>query len=269
MVERASAVIGHVDAADARIERDLRVLGGLDALDDDGRFRMALVEALDQRPVERGLDVMLGLAAAGPARIALHQVALAPRIVREVDREAELRRVARVLRALVVVVDELVVAAHIELEDLVGLRRALRDLLQRRLGRRALHHRDAELAGGFRHRRDAALPEQLQPPDRRDEHRQAHLAAEQRGGAVDGAHIAQHARLERDRIERLAIARERRLGLGPAGDVVPIVAIEVEPCGLEELVQVLKTLANVVHSLPRFRPTGDDGPASHRPFPCA
>jgi hypothetical protein len=39
--------------------------------------------------------------------------------------------------------------------------------------------------GGLRHRRDAAVPEQLQPADRRDEHRQAHLAAEQRGGAVD------------------------------------------------------------------------------------
>src|SRR5262249_18745834 len=44
-----------------------------------------------------------------------------------------------------------------------------------------------------------------------------------------------------------AIARERRLGLRAADDVVPVVAVEIELCGLEKLMQVLKPLANVVH----------------------
>ena len=125
MIERAPAVVGHVDALDAAIERDLRVLAGLDALDDDLGLRVALGEALDRRPVEAGLRVVLVLAAVGDAVEALHHVALAPRVVREVDREAELRHKAGLLRALVDVVDELVVAAHIELENLERVRRLL------------------------------------------------------------------------------------------------------------------------------------------------
>src|SRR5207302_2085354 len=124
-----------------------------------------LLEALDHAPVKAGLGVTLELAAIGDAVEALHHVALAPRIIGEVDREAELRREAIVLRALVDAVDELVVAAHIELEDLERVGRLLGGLLERRLGRRALHHRNAEFARRLRNRRDAAGPEILQAAD--------------------------------------------------------------------------------------------------------
>ena len=210
-------------------------------------------------PVEPRKIAMLLHAAIGDAVMALHHVALAPRIMREVDREAELRREARILRALVELVDVLVVAARIELEDLERVGRALRHLLDRRLGRRRLHHRDAELAGRLRDGRDAAFPEQLQPADRRDQHGDANLAAVQLGRAVDVLHVAQDARLERDAVERLPVPRERRFGLGAADDVVPVVAVELELRRLEKLVQVLKALANVVHpSDSPMRRTGDD-----------
>src|SRR5262249_52975197 len=117
--------------------RDLRILGGLDALDDDLGLRMALLEALDHGPVEPGEGDMLALAAVGDAIEALHHVALAPRVIGEVDGETELRRVAVVLRALVEAVDIVVVAARIKLEDLEGVRRLFGRLLDRRLGRRA------------------------------------------------------------------------------------------------------------------------------------
>src|SRR5437879_5494580 len=96
-----------------------------------GASRLPEAPACARRPVERRLDLVFLLIAPRPARIALHDVAFAPRIMRKVDREAELRRIAGLLRALVIVVDEIIVTAHVKLEDLVGLGRALGDFLQR------------------------------------------------------------------------------------------------------------------------------------------
>ena len=135
MIERAPAVIGHVDAGDAVVEAELRVLGGLDALDDDLRFGKSLLEALQRAPVEPCKIAMLLDAAIGDTVMALHHVALAPRVMREVDREAELRRKSRGLRAVVEIVDIFVVAARIKLEDLESVGSFLRNAFRARLGR--------------------------------------------------------------------------------------------------------------------------------------
>src|ERR1041384_5120768 len=66
------------------------------------------------------------------------RISIAPRVIGKVDREAELRRVAAVLRALVELVDIFVVAARVELEDLEGAGRLLCSVLRTRLGRGAL-----------------------------------------------------------------------------------------------------------------------------------
>ena len=46
--------------------------------------------------------------------------------------------------------------------------------------------------------------------------------------------------------------RERGFGLGSADDVVPIVAVELEPRDFQKFVQVPKTLAYVFHPFPPF-----------------
>ena len=51
----------------------------------------------------------------------------------------------------------------------------------------------------------------------------AQLAAEPLDRRVDPADVGQNARSERDRVERHAVAPQRRLGLGGADDVVPVV----------------------------------------------
>lgn len=45
--------------------------------------------------------------------------------------------------------------------------------------------------------------------------------AEERRRGVDPAHVAKHARPERDRVERLAVAAHRGLGFGAADEVTP------------------------------------------------
>src|SRR5205085_1767827 len=67
MVERASAVIGDVNASNPMLEAKLRVFGGLDALDDDLRLREPFLEALDRAPVETREIAMLFGAAVGDA----------------------------------------------------------------------------------------------------------------------------------------------------------------------------------------------------------
>src|SRR5207244_11391602 len=70
--------------------------------------------------------------------------------------------------------------------------------------------------------------------------RQAQFLAEQGAAAMDVRDVAQHPRPETERVERQAVARQRRLALGAADQVVPIVAIEVLPRDLDEFVKVLE-----------------------------
>ena len=82
--------------------------------------------------------------------------------------------------------------------------------------------------------------EALERADRREHHRQAQLAAELADRGVDLADVAQHARPERDRVERHAVAPQRGLALDAADDVVPVVLVEVLPRLGDDLVQVEK-----------------------------
>ena len=80
----------------------------------------------------------------------------------------------------------------------------------------------------------------LQRADRREQQRQPQPPAEPLDRRVDPAHVAQHARAERDRVERQAVAAQRGLGLGAADDVVPVVLVEVLPRLGDDLVQGLE-----------------------------
>ena len=58
VVELAAAVVGHVDDLDAVRARELGVLGGGDALQDQRDVRVRVLEALDVVPGQRGLEVL-------------------------------------------------------------------------------------------------------------------------------------------------------------------------------------------------------------------
>src|SRR5205814_7697833 len=82
--------------------------------------------------------------------------------------------------------------------------------------------------------------EVLQGAGRRAQHRQAQFLAEQAAAAIDIRHVAQHPWPEAQRVERQPVARQRRLALRAADQVVPVVAIEVLPRDLDEFVKVLE-----------------------------
>ena len=98
-------------------------------------------------------------------------------------------------------------------------------------------------AGGARHAGRSAGIEQFERADRRDHHRQPHPAAELFDGSVDLGDVAQHARPERDLVERHAVAAHGGLGLGGADDVVPGILVEVGARPADQFVQVLELLA--------------------------
>jgi len=84
--------------------------------------------------------------------------------------------------------------------------------------------------------------------DRRAQDRDAQFLAEQGTGAVDVGHIAQHPRSEADRVERQPVARQRRLALRTADQVIPVIAIKVLPRDLDELVQVHERYSRISSS---------------------
>ena len=144
---------------------------------------------------------------------------------------------------LTTVLDEGVVAANVELKHAQGVGRGLGGLLQPRLGHRAQHVGGAERTGTARDGRTRSGIEHLQRADRRQHDRQAQFAAEHLDRRVDLGDVAQHARPERNLVERHAVAAHGRLGLGGADDIVPGVLIEVRARLAHELVKVLELLA--------------------------
>src|SRR6202035_2219910 len=88
VIELAAAMVGDVNPFDAMIDRDRRVLGGGDALDDQRNLVLVLDE-LDGAPIEALLEVAAGGAQAAFANIALGDVAFAAAVMRGVDGEAE------------------------------------------------------------------------------------------------------------------------------------------------------------------------------------
>ena len=212
------------------------VLAGGDALDGERDLEL-LLDALDRLPVEPGLERAVLHPAPPGGDEALGDVALAPAVVRGVDRQRE-ARVAVLDGALDVIVDPVGVAAHIELVEPQRVGRDLGKLFEARVADRAQHVADAELLGGLDHRGGARRMEALERADRREDQRQPHLAAELAGRGIDIADVAQDARAERQGLQRHAVAPQRRLGLRAADDVVPVVLVEVLPRLGDDLVQV-------------------------------
>ncbi len=184
------------------------------------------LDALDRAPVERHLEFAPRGAAASAGGVALGEIALAPAVMRGIDGNAE-SRVAVRHRALDIIVDPRLVAAHIELEHARRVRRGLGDPFETGVADRAEHVRDAEFGRRLDHRLGAAGVKALQRPDRAQHDRQAQLASEHFDGWIDLADVTQNARPERDGVERHAVAPQRRLGLDAADDIVPIVLIEI------------------------------------------
>ncbi len=223
VIELASAVVRHVDHLDAVLHGDHGILGGGNALDDQRQrvlVRVFVLVPLHLVPGKRGLVAAAGRGAGAPGLDeAADQVAFAPAVHGDVHREAE-GRVAVLARAAHMVVHPRVIAAHVELIAADGGGRR-RGRFQPGLADRRQHLRHAELRRGARCRRRAALDDGFQAADRREQHRQPHAPAEERRAGVDPAHIAQHPRPERDRVERLAVAAHRGFGLGAADEVAP------------------------------------------------
>jgi hypothetical protein len=183
----------------------------------------------------------------------LGDVAFAAAVMGGVDGEAEcLQPVGDGL--LDMLLDETPAAADIELEqgraggggaDL-GLA-ALRD--------RTGHHRNAKAPSTARRRDGAFGVAGLEPADRGEQHRKPRRFAEQGGGAVDRADIAQHPGAQRDGVQRLAVACDGGLGLGATDDVVPAIGVEPLAGGGGELMQGQELGLQI--TLHRWRP-----------FPC-
>ncbi len=112
--------------------------------------------------------------------------------------------------------------------------------------------RDIARAGALGDGDAAARLEGFQRTDRRQHHRQADLLAQDLGRRIDLADVAQHARPEGDRIERHAVAPQRRLGLGAADQVIPDVGVELELRRFDDLVQRYEfVLQAACHGPPR------------------
>ncbi len=99
-----------------------------------------------------------------------------------------------------------------------------------------------ELADAAHYSSGARGIEDFQRADRGQHDRQPHLAAEAFDCRVDLGDIAQHARPERDLVQRHAVAPHRGLGLGGADDVIPGIPVEVGAGLAHELMQVLERL---------------------------
>jgi len=91
----------------------------------------------------------------------------------------------------------------------------------------------------------APLATVMPPPGSKDsneptgasKHGNTQLLAQDLRRRIDPGDVAQHARLEGDRIKRHAVAPQRRLGLGGADQVVPDVGVEPKLRRLHDLVQ--------------------------------
>ncbi len=159
-----------------------------------------------------------------------------------VDGQAECAVTAR-HRAGDAILDKGVAAADIELIHPQRIGGGLGSLLQAGLGHRAQHMGRAEAAGGTHDGRASAGIEHFERSDRRDHHRQTQFAAEQLDGGVNPGDVAQHARPERDFVERHAVAAHGGFGLGGTDNVVPVILVEVGARSAHQFVQILELFA--------------------------
>src|SRR5215472_12722932 len=241
VIELAAAMVRHIDAIDAELDRAPGVLGRGDALQDqrDVEFRLVAFDIAPAVPRLKDTGVVAHDNAA--ALVALGDVPLAAAVAVGVDGHAE-GVIAGVDRATDVVVDPVVVAEDVKLKDLEAVARGLGCCLQAGMGDTAQDHAVAELGGRLGDRCAAARLKAFERADRRQQYRDAQFAAEQAGAGVDLRDVAEHPRAEGQRIERHAVARDARLGLRGTDQVIPCVPVEVGARRLDEFVQVLKAV---------------------------
>src|SRR3974377_165783 len=125
-------MVRHVNPLNAVIERNCRVLGGGDPLEDQ-RNPVLVLDQLDGAPLKPSLEVTTGRAKAAFPHVTLGDVALAPAVMSGVDGEAECC-IAVGDGATDAVFDKGVVAANIELINPQRIGRCLSDFLQTGFG---------------------------------------------------------------------------------------------------------------------------------------
>ena len=224
MVELAAAVVGTVDRPDAVLAGQLGILAGADSLQHELHVGELVADGDEVLPGEGRLMILAGRHGAPGLHEALGDVALAPAVDLRVDGDAE-GIVAGVHRLLHPVGDPGIVAAHIELVDL-GARAALHDVLEAERGHRADQHPDIAGAGALGDGDATAGLEGFQRSDGRQHDGQADLLAEDFGGRIDLRNVAQHARLEGDRVESQPVAAQRGFGFGAADQIIPDIGIK-------------------------------------------
>ena len=154
--------------------------------------------------------------------VALGNIALTPTVERHVDRQAE-GLVTGLDRLTDHVVDPACIAVHIQLKDTQSFGRCLRHRLHAGRAHRTEHVRNLIALRRLGRCRRSLSREEFQAADRCHHQWQSQCAAQKMRGWVDVADIAQHARTERDRVQRHPIALQGGLGLGAPDDVIPIV----------------------------------------------
>ncbi len=174
--------------------------------------------------------------------MALGDIALAPAVMGGIHCQAE-HAVFVGDGALDMIVDPGCVATHIKLEHPQRVGRGFCNVLKAGIADRAQHVRTAELSRRFHDWCGAFFMKAFQRADRAQDDRQPQLAAENFRRDVDLADIAQHARPERNRIERHAVTPQRRFGLDGADDVIPGVLIEIGAGAVDDFVQVQEFIA--------------------------
>ena len=154
------------------------------------------------------------------------------------------------------ILDEGVVAAHIELKHAQGVRRRLGGLLQPGFGHRAQHMGGAERPAARATLAPAPGSNNSSAPTGASTTGKRSLRPNTSTERVDLGDIAQHARTESDLVQRHAVAAHRGLGLGGADDVVPGILVEVGARLADELVKVLELLAARAEFDGRWRDAG-------------
>ena len=151
--------------------------------------------------------------------MALGKIAFTAAVGGAIDREAY-GAIAELQRPFYRAIHPFLVAAHIELEEL-GIVGGTADLFKTGRANRTQHMDDAGTRCGARWDHAAFGDDVLHRTDRRKHDRELELLAQQGRAGIDVLDIAQHARAEREAIERQAILVKGRLGFRAAHEVIP------------------------------------------------
>ncbi len=219
VIKLPPAMIGEIERIDAGIRRNLRVLEGLDAFQDD-RHAGASTQHRQRIPVQQGLVVVpqlrIGLARRKPP---MAHGALPLAVDRRIDGDDE-RGVAGIPGAIDHRARGIPIAADVELEPF-GAGVCGGAGFERRLGHGADDGHRSEPAGGLDRGRCGIRMHGLQRGDRREQDGNPQLRSQQCRGAIDLRNIAQDARTKRPCVQRVPVASLGGLGFRAAGHIVP------------------------------------------------